>query len=131
MFGAPGSAACAAAARAQGTIEAVGQHCLLSGPDDNLSRPHARGCRPASDASQGQIVNVPRGWVVLQAISTAGYTKQLPISSPNAQFYVLKDNIALRGNDITNPQQSTDPNTGRAGRHLRLQLQGQEAPSRT
>jgi preprotein translocase subunit SecD len=32
-------------------------------------------------------------------------------SSASAQFYVLKDNVALRGSDITNPQESTDPNT--------------------
>ena len=40
-------------------------------------------------------------------------------ASPSAQFYVLKDNVALRGNDITNPQQSTDPSpaapTSRSG----------------
>ena len=37
MFGAPGSAACAAAARAQVTVPAAGQHCLLSGPDANVT----------------------------------------------------------------------------------------------
>ena len=36
MFGAPGSAACAAAAKAQGTVPVSGQRCLLSGPDENL-----------------------------------------------------------------------------------------------
>ena len=29
-------------------------------------------------------------------------------NSPNAEFFVLKDNVALTGNDITNPQPSTD-----------------------
>jgi SecD/SecF fusion protein len=111
MFGAPGSAACAAAARAQGTVPVVGQHCLLSGPDETVSDLKA-GVPAGVSASQGQILTVPRGTVVLQAISTAGYTKQLPIGSPSAQFYVLKDNIALRGSEISNPQQSSDPNTG-------------------
>jgi SecD/SecF fusion protein len=110
MFGAPGSAACAAAAKAQGTVPVAGQHCLLSGPDENLDDLR-NGVPTGVSASQGQILTIPRGWVVLQAISTAGYTKQLPLSSPNAQFFVLKDNIALRGNDVTNPQQSSDPNT--------------------
>src|SRR5262249_39507804 len=34
MFGAPGSAACAAKARQDGTVPTAGQHCLLAGPDD-------------------------------------------------------------------------------------------------
>ncbi|HSC05173.1 MAG TPA: protein translocase subunit SecD [Solirubrobacteraceae bacterium] len=110
MFGAPGSAACAAAARAQGTVPVSGQHCLLSGPDENLTDLRS-GVPTGVDASQGQIVTVPRGWVVLQAIASS-FAHQTPISSPNAQFYVLKDDIALRGNEITNPQQSNDPNTG-------------------
>ncbi len=110
MFGAPGSAACAAAARAQGTVPVVGQRCLLSGPDDNLSDLRS-GVPPGVDASQGQIVTVPRGWVVLEAIPS-DFAHPIALGKPNAQFYVLKDNIALRGSDITNPQQSTDPNSG-------------------
>jgi SecD/SecF fusion protein len=110
MFGAPGSAACAAAARAQGTVPVSGQRCLLSGPDENLT--DLRSGVPAGvDASQGEILTVPRGWVVLQAIPSS-FAHQTPLSSPSAQFYVLKDNIALRGSEITNPQQSNDPNTG-------------------
>ena len=54
---------------------------------------------------------VPRGTVVLQAIP-ANFSKPTPIGDPSAQFYVLKDNIAIRGSDITNPQQSTDLNAG-------------------
>jgi SecD/SecF fusion protein len=111
MFGAPGSAACAAAAHAQGTTPVSGQHCYLSGPDDNVTDLQS-GLPPGVSASEGQMVTIPRGWVVLQAISTAGYTKQVPISAPNAQFFVLKDDIALRGSEVTNPQQSTDSNTG-------------------
>ena len=50
---------------------------------------------------------VPQGTVVLQAANpTAG--QQTTFDSPSAQFFVLKDNVSLFGNDITNPQQSTD-----------------------
>jgi SecD/SecF fusion protein len=110
MFGAPGSAACAAAARAQGTVPVSGQHCLLSGPDENLQDLRS-GVPTGVNAAQGQILSVPRGWVVLQAVP-ASFAHPTPIGSANAQFYVLKDNIALLGNEITNPQQSSDPNTG-------------------
>jgi SecD/SecF fusion protein len=110
MFGAPGSAACAAAAREQGTTATPGQHCLLSGPDDNLNDLKA-GLPAGVSASEGQILAVPRGWRVLEAIGK-NYAHPVPLGAPNAQFYVLKDNISLQGNDVTNPQQSTDPNTG-------------------
>jgi SecD/SecF fusion protein len=110
MFGAPGSAACAAAARAQGTVPVAGQHCLLSGPDGNLTDLRS-GLPSGVSTSGGQTLTVPPGWVVLQAIP-ANFSHPTPIGSPNAQFYVLKDNIALRGSNITNPQRSTDPNTG-------------------
>jgi SecD/SecF fusion protein len=109
MFGAPGSAACAAAGRAQGIVPAAGQHCLLSGPDDNLT--NLRSGLPSVSASEGQILSVPRGWVVLQAIP-ANFSHPTPIGAPNAQFFVLKDNIALRGSDITDPQQTKAPNAG-------------------
>ena len=109
MFGAPGSAACAAAAKANGTVPAAGQHCLLSGPDDNKSD-LLSGLPAGVSASEGQIVTVPQGTVVLQAIPQ-NFSKPTPIGDPSAQFFVLKDDVALRGSDISNPQQSTDPNT--------------------
>ncbi len=110
LFGTPGSAACAAAAHAHGTTAASGQHCLLSGPDDNLNDLKA-GLPAGVSASLGQIVTVPRGAVVLQAIP-ASFAHPVPIGDPNAQFFVLKDHVALRSSDITNPQQTTDPSTG-------------------
>src|SRR5579884_2593351 len=110
LFGAPGSSACAAAARAQGTVPVTGQRCLLSGPDESITDLRA-GVPTGVNASEGQIITVPRGWVVLEAISPS-FAHPTPIASPNAQFYVLRDNIALRGSDIKNPQQSSDPNTG-------------------
>jgi SecD/SecF fusion protein len=110
MFGAPGSAACEAAAKANNTVPTAGQHCLLNGPDD--SREALLSGLPAGvTASDGQILVVPRGTVVLQAIP-ANFSKPTPIGDPSAEFFVLKDNVALRGSDITNPQQSSDPSSG-------------------
>ena len=108
LFGAPGSAACAAAARDRGTVPASGQHCLLSGPDDNLSDLKA-GLPRGVSASQGQTLTIQRGTIVLQAIP-ASFADPTPIGDPSAQFYVLKDDVALRSSDITNPQQSSDTN---------------------
>jgi SecD/SecF fusion protein len=109
MFGAPGSAACEAAAKANGTVPAAGQHCLLSGPD-NTKSDLVTGLPPGVLTVEGEILTVPRGTVVLQAIP-ASFANPTPIGDPSAQFFVLKDQVALRGSDITNPQQSTDPNT--------------------
>jgi SecD/SecF fusion protein len=106
MFGAPGSAACAAAAKAQGVKPIVGSHCLLSGPDEN-QQDLLSGLPAGVSASEGQIVTVPQGTVVLQAADPSAKSTTT-FSSPTAQFYVLKDHVSLFGNDITNPQQSTD-----------------------
>jgi SecD/SecF fusion protein len=107
-FGAPGSPACQAAAKASGTTPAVGQHCLLSGPEDNKS--DLLSALPAGvSASESEIATVPRGTVVLEAIPE-NFSNPTPIGDPSAQFYVLKDDAAFSGSDITNPQQSTDPN---------------------
>jgi hypothetical protein len=102
LFGAPGSAACAAVARDDGALPVQGQHCLLSGPDTSLTD-LASGLPPGVSRSQGELVTVRQGTVVLQAAS-----QKIGPDSPNAQFYVLRDNVALTGNGITDPQASTD-----------------------
>ena len=57
MFGAPGSAACATAARYRVQAPAPGIHCLLSGPDDNKAGVDSS--LPAGvTRSQGQILAV-------------------------------------------------------------------------
>jgi SecD/SecF fusion protein len=109
-FGAPGSAACATAAKDLGTAPVAGVHCVLSGPDDNLSDLDS-GLPGGVSASAGQVLAIPRGWIVVQAIPSS-FAHPTPITEPHAQFFVLKDDVALRGSDITNPRQSTDPNTG-------------------
>ncbi len=106
MFGAPGSAACAAAARFYGITPVQGQRCLLSGPDTSVSNLDA-GLPPGVSASAGQVLTVPQGTVVLQAANPSA-SDQVKPTSPSAQFFVLKDNVSIVGNDITNPQQSTD-----------------------
>ncbi len=107
VFGAPGSAACATVAKAQNKTPSPGVHCLLAGPDDNqqdlLSSLQSQGL----SLSQGQQLVVPPGTVVLQAADPSAKQQTNP-NDPNAQFFVLKDHVSLFGNEITNPQQSTD-----------------------
>ena len=115
MFGAPGSVGCASVARAQHTIPIRGDHCLLAGPDDELLPTTRRrainnlvaqlptGVNPAD----GQVLVVSQGTVLLQAASHTAPGQ--PFNSPSAHFYVLRDQVALFGNDITNPQPNTDP----------------------
>ncbi|MEO9024032.1 MAG: protein translocase subunit SecD [Solirubrobacteraceae bacterium] len=114
LFGAPGSTACATAAKDRNQTVQAGVHCLLSGPaDETTTNPTTIAQDIASllpagvKASQGQQLVVPQGTVVLLAApQTAG--QRSSFTSPNAQFFVLHDNVALFGNDITNPQPSTD-----------------------
>jgi SecD/SecF fusion protein len=113
MFGAPGSAACAAKAKQDATLPTAGQHCLLAGPDNELyTTSHQEAVKhlasqlpPGISTSDGHVLIVEQGTVVLQATNP---TTGQPIKSPDARFYVLKDNVALSGSDITNPQASTD-----------------------
>ncbi len=113
MFGAPGSAACAAKAKQDGAVLTAGQHCLLAGPDNELyttRRQEAVGhlasqLPPGVSPSDGEMRIVEQGTVVLEAANpTTGQT----VRSPDARFYVLKDNVAVSSSDITNPHASTD-----------------------
>jgi len=108
FFGAPGSAACATAAKAANVTPTPGQHCLLSGPDDNvqdLATGLPKGVL-ATDPGVEQLQIKP-GTVVLQASDENTKTKT-KFSDPSAQFFVLRDHYGLLGTDISNPQQSTD-----------------------
>jgi SecD/SecF fusion protein len=115
LFGAPGSTACAAAAKHFGTTMVQGNHCLLVGPDNETPtatrakalQDLAAGLPPGVSLSQGQVLVVPQGTVVLQAANPSA-SQQIKFNSPNAQFYVLKDNVSLTGKDITNPTEGTD-----------------------
>jgi SecD/SecF fusion protein len=107
MFGKPGSAACTIAGKYYGYTPVLGQRCLLSGPDTSLQDLYT-GLPAGISKSQGQVLTVPQGTVVLQAVPHT-FSNAPKIYDPATQFYVLKDNVGLFGNDITNPQQSTDP----------------------
>jgi SecD/SecF fusion protein len=106
-FGAPKSAVCTAADRAYHVTALVGQRCYVAGPADSRSDLVSSLPRGVS-ASQTQVVTVPQGTVVLQATPPNGFSHELLWSDPAAQYYVLRDHVSLFGNEITNPQQSTD-----------------------
>jgi SecD/SecF fusion protein len=106
MFGAPGSAACTTAAAYFGIAPAVLSRCYLSGPAAKL-RELTSTLPPAVSASEGEVLAIQQGTVVLQAVP-ASFALAPGWSDPTARFYVLHDHVALSGNDITNPQQSTN-----------------------
>ncbi len=110
LFGKSGSAACEAAARAVNATPIVGKPCYLAGPASTASSVTSlltKGVTAAEVAqAQPQTIKVNRGWVVMEA--AYGFGKSLPLANPSAQFFVLRDHVALFGNNITNPQQSTD-----------------------
>lgn len=51
-----------------------------------------------------EVLEVPQGWVVLQAV-TRGAGERIEIGDPAARFYVLRDDVALSGSDIKDPAQ--------------------------
>ena len=108
LFGAPGSSACAAYAKAQGTKVQKGVHCLIAETQVPVNKPSGiyAGLSPAEKAGT-KVLEVKQGWQVLQAVPN-NYATQPKYGSPNAGYYVLKDDVALRGKDITNPVASTD-----------------------
>jgi len=114
LFGKPSSAACKAAERSQGVAAATvptGFHCLLNGPDSSVKDLYSglpTGVSIPEAHSQSQVLSVPQGTAVLLATQSNFSLRSTPISQPSAQCYVLKDNVALFGSDISNPQQSTD-----------------------
>jgi hypothetical protein len=107
LFGAGGSPACAAAARFYGVPTAPsGTHCLLAGPDASAAD-LVSGLPAGVTASEGRRLVVKQGTVVLQA-TPSNLSHPPKVADPSTRFYVLEDNVALLGSDITNPQQSTD-----------------------
>jgi SecD/SecF fusion protein len=80
------------------------QHRYLAGPersrDDLLSAIDRTTLPPGSE-----ILTVPQGFVVLQA-AAATAADRVAIEDPAARFYVLRDQVALSGKDIKDPQQA-------------------------
>ena len=115
LFGAPGSAACAAKAKATGTTPVPGQHCLLTGPDNETS-PTSRSRRlrtwPAAaagvDAADGQVIVVQQGTVVLQAANPTAADQVKPQQPQRPSSSCSRTTSRCAASDITNPQPSTD-----------------------
>jgi SecD/SecF fusion protein len=115
MFGAPGSSACAAAFSYWGASRPIsGTHCLLAGPlelgpGDRQRATDALAAQvpPGVTASQGQVFGVPQGTVVVQAEQLQPGAP-VPVFSPAARFFVLRDDAALTGADIANPRAAVD-----------------------
>ncbi len=114
LFGAPGSTACATAARDQRAALAPNQPCmLLAGPvtetssnGDQIDHDVSAALLPGISASQGRLLAVPQGTVVLQAARPA-FGAQPSTSAPSG-YFVLRDRVALAGRNIIDPQPGTD-----------------------
>jgi SecD/SecF fusion protein len=116
LFGAPGSSACSAFAAANDKKPEAGVHCLISGPlqvDNGL--PYSQAVQQlkqglsAAETAGTQVMEIKQGTTVLQA-SPANFEKWPSYGSPNTGYFVLHDDVALTGTEITNPEQSTDQN---------------------
>jgi SecD/SecF fusion protein len=84
------------------------QHRWLAGPEishNNLISAIGKHALPPNS----QVVEVPQGTVVLQAVPSSSSDKTT-ISDPSARFYVLRDRVALSGKDLRNPSQGFNQN---------------------
>ena len=106
MFGAPGSPACAAAAKANGTTVVAGPALPASGPRHTSVQELQQALPTGVTDAEGQLLTVPQGTVVLQAANQTAADHVNP-DSPNAQFFVLKDNVSLRA--TTSPARRRAP----------------------
>ena len=114
LFGAPGSKACAIVAkrRRQGT---GARRALPDRPPVSVSSttPDSQAIQqlkplPAGvTLAEGKVLVVKQGTVVLQAVPQS-FADWPPFGSTSTQYFVLQDNVALLGSEITNPEQSTD-----------------------
>jgi SecD/SecF fusion protein len=115
LFGAPGSSACQTAATDAGRPVDQHVHCLLAGPVtlsaaapmSDVRAQLSQGLPPGVTFDEGELLTVKQGTVVLQAVPLH-FSHWPAFGSPLAGYYVLKDHVGLFGNEITNPQQSTD-----------------------
>ena len=108
LFGAPGSQACAMVAQENHTTPVQSEHCFLTGGQGAASQQALQATLPAGVSLAGnEELKVPQGWLVLQAANPSPSHRTL-FGSPDSQYFVLRDHLALKGSDITNPQASTD-----------------------
>jgi SecD/SecF fusion protein len=107
LFGKSGTAACTTAGKYYHVKPVVGQPCYLAGPENSIADLKIDLQSVGVPLSAGKVMTVKQGWVVVEA-AYPHYGQQPHPSDPSAQFFVMRDRVALFGNDITNPQQSTD-----------------------
>ncbi|HEY6399642.1 MAG TPA: hypothetical protein VIX82_19520 [Solirubrobacteraceae bacterium] len=105
LFGAPASTACRSARPLNVPHPAHG--CLLAGPADNYQA-LTGALPPGVRAAQAHVLEVPLGIAILQTVPVR-FDHAQPLTSPIAQFYVLRDHAALLSNDITHPRQTIGP----------------------
>ncbi|MFL5860125.1 MAG: SecDF P1 head subdomain-containing protein [Solirubrobacteraceae bacterium] len=137
MFGAPGSAACAAVAHAHQTTPATHMHCLLAGPvnppaNDNRQQAIqalAAQLAPGVSTSAGQVLVVPQGTRVLQAEASRA-TGGLPLSDSTAQFFVVRDDVAMTSAEVLHPTAGRDQ-SGAPAVDFRFTATGKQAFQRT
>ncbi|MFL5822410.1 MAG: protein translocase subunit SecD [Solirubrobacteraceae bacterium] len=105
-FGKPGSPACTTSSHFHKVTPVVGQRCYLAGPEGTIS--DLKDALPSGvSLSDAEILTVKQGWTVMEAAYPT-YGHQPPLWNPSAQFFALRDRVALFGNDITNPQEGSD-----------------------
>jgi SecD/SecF fusion protein len=118
LFGNPGSSACKAYYASLQKPVQIGVYCLITSPLQVLpGTSHAKamqqleGGLSKAETTGTHALVVKQGTVVLQG-SPASFApgKWPPYGSTDAQYYVLRDNVALDGSEITNPEQSSDQN---------------------
>ncbi len=113
LFGNPGSSACKAYAAAHNTKVVAGAHCLLTGspitaiPQGSTVKATVDNGLTQAELSGSQLLTVQQGWTVVQG-SSSNENLTLQSWSPTASYYVLRDKASLFGNEITNPQETTD-----------------------
>jgi SecD/SecF fusion protein len=61
-----------------------------------------------------KVIEVPRGYVIIQAEGAASGDKKEAATAADA-YFILKDDPALRGTDIKNPEQNYDNGPGGSG----------------
>jgi hypothetical protein len=109
-FGKAGSQACRIAAKHYQVTPIVGVPCYLAGGPNVASLGELRQSLPrGASLSDAKVLVVPQGWAILQGVPQVLNITHLPgWSDTGPDFFVLRDHVALFGDDITHPTQSTD-----------------------
>jgi len=81
---------------------------VLCGPQD--SEADARDVCENGNQHPTSYVKVPQGYIIVQA--EADDTSKTAQAAASDAYYILKDDPALRGTDIKNPEQNTNNTTG-------------------